>query len=148
MVQVQLSIGESDYDQRDACLHHLIQPLAGEYGMHNNQPQAKTHRQLFKDFYQSVFPGSSFSDLFHPEPVHAPVLFKKMIQDIQSHGETPVERASYALGYNLAIEFLADYEKRWMLHSFQQLSNELIKTEVDWVFLEIHAEGKLCHSDV
>ena len=25
------------------------------------------------------------------------------------------EQASYAMGYNLAIEYLADYEKTWML---------------------------------
>jgi hypothetical protein len=30
--------------RRDMALKNLIQPLAGEYGMHNNQPQLKTHR--------------------------------------------------------------------------------------------------------
>ena len=40
--QVQSSIGHSDYVKRDQALKNLIQPLAGEYGMHNNQPQG-TH---------------------------------------------------------------------------------------------------------
>lgn len=57
-------------------------------------------------------------------------------------GSDSVERACYALGYNLAIEYLADYEKRWMLHSFKQLASEVIQRDIDWVFLEIHAEGK------
>lgn len=38
-MQVQCSIGHSDYVRRDAALAALIQPLAGEYGMHNNAPQ-------------------------------------------------------------------------------------------------------------
>ncbi|GFH25136.1 uncharacterized protein HaLaN_23050, partial [Haematococcus lacustris] len=38
-VQVQRTIGRSDYVRRDLALKNLIQPLAGEYGMHNNQPQ-------------------------------------------------------------------------------------------------------------
>lgn len=42
--QVQRTIGVSDYVRRDMALKNLIQPLAGEYGMHNNQPQLKTHR--------------------------------------------------------------------------------------------------------
>ena len=37
--QVQSSIGHSDYVRRDTALAALIQPLAGEYGMHNGQPQ-------------------------------------------------------------------------------------------------------------
>jgi hypothetical protein len=43
-LQVQRTIGVSDYVRRDMALKNLIQPLAGEYGMHNNQPQLKTHR--------------------------------------------------------------------------------------------------------
>ncbi len=53
-------------------------------------------------------------------------------------------QASYALGYNLAIEYLADYEKTWMLDSFRQLDARIFQglgREVEWVFLEVHAEG-------
>lgn len=39
LLQVQSSIGHSDYVRRDQALKGLIQPLAGEYGMHNGQPQ-------------------------------------------------------------------------------------------------------------
>jgi len=58
-------------------------------------------------------------------------------------------QASYALGYNLAIEYLADYEKTWMLDSFRALDGPLFKAQgrtVDWVFLEVHAEGE-CRLD-
>jgi hypothetical protein len=34
-------------------------------------------------------------------------------------------QASYALGYNLAIEYLADYEKTWMLDSFRDLNQRI-----------------------
>ena len=37
--QVQSTIGQSDYVRRDMALKHLIQPLAGEYGMHNGEQQ-------------------------------------------------------------------------------------------------------------
>ena len=34
-------MGYSDYIQRDEALRNLIQPLAGEYGMHNGEPQGE-----------------------------------------------------------------------------------------------------------
>ncbi len=37
--QVQCTIGRSDYVARDCALKALIQPLAGEYGMHNGEAQ-------------------------------------------------------------------------------------------------------------
>ena len=118
----------------------------------------KTHRQLFKEFFESLFPDSSLDVLLDSEPLHGKTLFEKMIHDIQSHGafllslcskgrfrtgNDPIERASYALGYNLAIEYLADYEKRWMLQSFRQLASGAIQRDLAWLFLEIHAEGRI-----
>jgi hypothetical protein len=41
LLAVQRTIGLSDYVRRDTALKHLIQPLAGEYGMHNNEPQGE-----------------------------------------------------------------------------------------------------------
>jgi hypothetical protein len=41
-MQVQRTIGSSDYVRRDMAPKNLIQPLAGEYGMHNNQPQRES----------------------------------------------------------------------------------------------------------
>lgn len=35
------TLGHSDYVRRDMALKNLIQPLAGEYGMHNNQAQGE-----------------------------------------------------------------------------------------------------------
>lgn len=40
-VQIQSSIGHSDYVKRDQALKGLIQPLAGEYGMHNGEAQGQ-----------------------------------------------------------------------------------------------------------
>lgn len=48
------------------------------------------------------------------------------------------------MGYNLAIEYLADYEKTWMLDSFRALDTRIFSPlgrKVDWIFLEVHAEG-------
>ena len=39
LLKVQSTIGHSNYVARDLALKHLIQPLAGEYGMHNGQEQ-------------------------------------------------------------------------------------------------------------
>ena len=39
LLRVQMTIGNSDYQRRDAALKQLIVPLAGEYGMHNGAPQ-------------------------------------------------------------------------------------------------------------
>ncbi len=54
LLKVQCTIGSSDYAARDACLQGLIQPLAGEYGLHEGDKLGKTHRQLFSDWYTSV----------------------------------------------------------------------------------------------
>ena len=39
LLKVQATIGHSDYVARDMALKNLIQPLAGEYGMHNGLAQ-------------------------------------------------------------------------------------------------------------
>uniref|UniRef100_A0A7S0WIL9 Uncharacterized protein n=1 Tax=Chlamydomonas leiostraca TaxID=1034604 RepID=A0A7S0WIL9_9CHLO len=154
LLMVQRTIGVSDYVRRDMALKNLIQPLAGEYGMHNNQPQLKTHRELFADFYASLF-GTSLEDLIREgvAPAAAQKLWAQMNRDIMSGGGAtdPVEGASYALGYNLAIEYLADYEKTWMLDSFRDLNTRIFAGEgkqVDWVFLEVHAEGEAEHAAI
>jgi len=50
-------------------------------------------------------------------------------------------QASYALGYNLAIEYLADYEKTWMLDSFRALDARVLapagRPLREWLFLEV-----------
>lgn len=49
-------------------------------------------------------------------------------------------QASYALGYNLAVEYLADYEKTWMLDSFRALDAAVLapagRPLREWLFLE------------
>lgn len=154
-----------------------------------NKKTVKTHRELFSDFYASLF-GRPLADLLrenpHP-PKHAVALYSRMMRDILSGGGAvrddfspeseggrvgdSLQAASYALGYNLAIEYLADYEKTWMLDSFRDLlkpsgtstmnSSEeseakagalaqagLKKEQVDWVFLEVHAEGEAEHAAI
>ena len=52
----------------------------------------------------------------------------------------PVQ-ACYAMGYNLAIEYLADYEKTWMLDSFRSLNKRVLHAQnrplMEWLFLEV-----------
>ena len=49
------------------------------------------------------------------------------------------------MGYNLAIEYLADYEKTWMLDSFRALNERVLVPQQrglsQWLFLEV----PLCH---
>jgi hypothetical protein len=141
-----------------------------------NPKTVKTHRELFSDFYLSLF-GRPIADLLResPPPEHARALYQRMMRDILSGGGAvrddfspssdggragdSLQAASYALGYNLAIEYLADYEKTWMLDSFRALlsaENEggalaragLESEKVDWVFLEVHAEGEAEHAAI
>ena len=52
-------------------------------------------------------------------------------------------QACYAMGYNLAIEYLADYEKTWMLDSFRSLNQRVLREQsrplTEWLFLEVGA---------
>ena len=45
------------------------------------------------------------------------------------------------MGYNLAIEYLADYEKVWMLDSFRALDARVLapasRALSQWLFLEV-----------
>jgi len=160
LLAVQMTIGETDYCRRDAALARLIQPLAGEYGMHNGAPQAATHRALFQAFYEDLL-REPLADALAADaaPALSVALFKKMMADIQGAGAaaalgrdatTPTERASYALGYNLAIEYLADYEKTWMLDAFRALNDRVLAPAgtplTQWTFLEVHAEGEAEHA--
>ena len=47
------------------------------------------------------------------------------------------------MGYNLAIEYLADYEKVWMLDSFRQLDARVLAPSgrplSQWLFLEVRS---------
>ena len=54
---------------------------------------------------------------------------------------TVMAQACYALGYNLAIEYLADFEKTWMLDSFRHLDRAVLQPQgrrlTEWLFLEV-----------
>ena len=167
LLAVQASLGGgTDYHRRDAALAGLIQPLAGEYGMHNGQDQARTHRALFQSFYEDLLRSPLGAALdADPAPPAAVLLFHRMMADIATAGgRVPLAapgtlpphqnalRASYALGYNLAIEYLADYEKTWMLDSFRALDAGVLAPAgrglSEWVFLEVHAEGEAEHAAI
>jgi len=144
----------ADYERRDAALQNLIQPLAGEYGMAVGMPLLKTHRQLFSEFYESVF-QAPLSELIaeNPVPRHSAELFGKMMSDIQTGGarDDPLEGASYAMGYNLAIEYLADYEKTWMLDAVRALDERVLAPQgrdVEYQFLIVHAEHECEHAAI
>lgn len=155
LLKVQSSIGFSDYVRRDLALKNLIQPLAGEYGMHNGEPQAKTHRQLFSEFYEDLMKEPLEAVLAaNPRPQTSAALFSQMMRDLHVCGgaSDPTQQACYALGYNLAIEYLADYEKTWMLDSFRHLDEAILAPQgrplSEWVFLEVHAEGEAEHAAI
>ena len=154
LLKVQTTLGVSDYRRRDAALQHLIVPLAGEYGLGAEHPMGKTHRQLFSDFYTSVC-GAELEALLAEgiRPAHAEAFFAAMLRDITTGGSSgdAAAQASYALGYNLAIEYLAAYEKTWMLEAFQRLNKTAFAPEgrrLDWVFLEVHAIGEPLHAEL
>ncbi|GAB4824090.1 hypothetical protein N2152v2_011136 [Parachlorella kessleri] len=154
LLKVQMTIGMTDYVRRDIALKNLIQPLAGEYGMHNNEPQACTHRELFSAWYQDLMrePLESLLEA-NPRPANAVLLFEQMMRDImQGCSSDRVEQATYAMGYNLAIEYMADYEKTWMLDAFRTLNEQVLAPQgrplKEWVFLEVHAEGEAEHAAI
>ena len=174
VLQVQLSIGATDYEKRDAALKLLIRPLAGEYGMRSDETssakQGPTHRQLFQSFYEDLLKVPLADALaLDAAPRVSAELLDKMMGDILGQGAEralksengigngkvvdnlsadSVDRAAYALGYNLAIEYLADYEKTWMLDSFRALDKELDLGLKEWAFLEVHAEGEAEHAAI
>jgi len=157
VLSVQMTLGFSDYKRRDAALQALVQPLAGEYGIAIGQPLLQTHRQLFASWYESTM-GEPLETLLAEGAVPAKslALFSAMMNDIQTGGgateraNDPVAKASYALGYNLAIEYLADYEKTWLLDAFRSLDARVIGPltgrKPDYLFMEVHAEHECEHA--
>ena len=166
VLQVQLSIGATDYEKRDAALKLLTRPLAGEYGMHAAAAaQGPTHRELFQAFYEDLLKEPLAAALAaDAAPAVSADLLDRMMRDILGEGAEralseggeadrkaaadAVDRAAYALGYNLAIEYLADYEKTWMLDSFRALDGALGLGLGEWAFLEVHAEGEAEHAAI
>ena len=155
MLKVQCTLGASDYVRRDEALQCLIVPLAGEYGLAEQHKLGKTHRQLFADFYASVT-GEPLEALLAsaPSQAHASAFFAAMMRDVTTAGGSAggvMEQASYALGYNLAVEYLAAYEKTWMLDAFRVLDKRALAPAgraVNWVFLEVHAVGEPMHAEL
>ena len=154
LLKVQCTLGQSDYVRRDAALQCLIVPLAGEYGLAAEYKLGKTHRQLFADFYASVT-GQELEAFLatRPESPHAEHFFSAMLNDVANGGgqADAMAQASYALGYNLAVEYLAAYEKTWMLDAFRVLNDRVLAAQgktLDWVFLEVHAVGEPMHAEL
>lgn len=154
LLKVQCTLGASAYERRDAALQCLIQPLAGEYGLAPSFPLGRTHRQLFADFYASVS-GRPLGDMLAEGRAtpHAEALFAAMLRDVSTGGgaSDAMEASSYALGYNLAVEYLAAYEKTWMRDAFRALDARVLRdagAAVDWVFLEVHAVGEPLHAEL
>ena len=171
LLKVQLTIGTTDYANRDRALKSLIQPLGGEYGLSTaSSGMLMSHRELFQTFYESIHGAGSMPGLLEragsaPE---GESFLRTMLGDIDTCGAysspsppsstSPAgggyvgaeEQAAYALGYNLAVEYLASFEKEWLLQSFRALAAKgIIKSdEVDWEFLEIHAEGEKEHASL
>ena len=116
---------------------------------------------MFSDWYTSVT-GTPLSKILERsgstgdlKPRAGQLLFAQMMRDVSTGGgafSEPLEQASYALGYNLAVEYLANPEKTWLLDSFQRLSKDLRLEEqgrkIDWEFLEVHALGEKEHADI
>lgn len=163
LLQVQITAGQSDYERRDACLQRLIQPLAGEYGLHAGEPLGPTHRALFREWVESVLPegpgalGALMADPSLGAP-RAERLFSQMMRDVEvggrgfgGAGRSSLERAAYALGYNLAVEYLADPEKTWLLESFRKFDARVLTPlgrQPAYEFLVVHAEGEKEHADL
>lgn len=113
----------------------------------------KTHRELFDDWTRSLL-GVDVRALIAagPPPALARALFARMLRDLGSDasaaGSAAAEdHACYALGYNLAVEFLADFEKRWALDAFRELDARIFApagVKPDWIFLEARALVATC----
>ena len=94
------------------------------------------------------------SGLLADESVHAPaanLMFAQMMRDVSNGGGAadPVEQACYALGYNLAVEYLAHPEKTGLLEAFRRFHARVLAPlgrELAWEFLVVHAEGECEHA--
>jgi hypothetical protein len=162
VLQVQKTLGLSDYERRDQCLQRLIQPLAGEYGLHADEPLGKTHRTLFREWFESVMGGEeSLEALLQDSKCStnkAQWLFQRMISDVETGGSnapgdsaSQMEKACYALGYNLAVEYLANPEKTWMLESFEKFDKKALAPlgrQIEYEFLVVHAIGEKEHANL
>lgn len=53
------------------------------------------------------------------------------------------------MGYNLAIEYMASYEKPWMLDAFRHLNKTVLAPRghalTEWLFLEVRLDSSKSH---
>jgi len=153
LLQVQKTMGMTAYEARDDSLQLLIQPLTGEYGLGADKPLAQSHRKLLARFYESVT-GESLTALLADstvQPIHAEALFTAMLRDVTSAGgriDDALGQASYALGYNLAVEYVASKLSKFALQSWRTLDSKYSLQGLDWEFLETHAQSESGHADI
>jgi hypothetical protein len=65
LLKVQATIGASDYVARDMALKNLIQPLAGEYGMHNGEAQGALPLALLQPSHSAPQPAAPCTGSFY-----------------------------------------------------------------------------------
>ena len=128
MSNVLSSISGVNYTPRYRAAQFMLQPFCSEYGIEAERPLAKTHRELYADFYRRVT-GREMDELYPVENTNPWLAVSRywsehMKESLICQGQDVNYRATYNIGYHWAVERLSlmefiEMRKAWQKMGFQ-----------------------------
>ena len=134
---------DSDYTVRYNTMQHLLQPYCSEFGIEVARPLGRTHRQLYKEFYELVN-GHKMPERY-PSGANEWLSISKKWADCMLHrllrpNSTPTERAKYNVAYHWAVEYLSQLE-------FELMRDGWKAQGVNAAYLDAHCAVETEHSN-
>jgi len=140
---VQGSLDESDYTARYRAMQNLLRPFASEYGIEPARALAKTHRQLYAEFYAAVtgrpIPEQYPRDDRNPWLMTARHWTRRMTNTIACTDRPALYRAKFNLGYHWAVEYLSVCEFDLMRLAWQGMGADAAYLDAHCMVEEEHA---------
>jgi hypothetical protein len=139
---VQGSMEDGDYAARARAVQLLLRPFCSEYGIEPGRPLARTHRELFADFFRAAT-GEAFPSRYPAVGDAWLELARRWAGTMRASaaggGRAGEAAARYALGYLWAVERLSVDEMELMRSAWGRLG-------VSADYLEAHCAVEDEHS--
>lgn len=143
IANLQLSFEVGDYTARYRAMQHAILPFCSEFGLDLGRPLARTHRELYAEFYRAAT-GQEHPERYPAADAGNPWLAasrrwaERMSRRVACPGEDALFRARFNVGYCWAVEHLSVAEFSAMRAAWNEAG-------VRAPYLDAHCEVEEAH---
>ena len=122
------SMSDGDYTPRYRAAQFLLRPFSSEYGIEAGRKLARTHRELYADFYRIVigedmdeqYPAGNGNEWLNVSRRWSEAMRESLSRDDQGAWH----RAAYNIGYHWAVERLSLFEFLAMRKAWNKMGFE------------------------